>query len=152
MEQRARSIPVGWIVLLAVLAVATYVGLSRHHDGPSAAATPVAMFDPARGTAAERAESADVRTGILALTSPVDVSRLVRHFTISDDSLTVVVNRAAYEALGPGDQDRAFVDISTLWGRSYAAHHNGVQDHALTLDFVDDANQIVHHNMLYPPQ
>ncbi|MDB5094352.1 MAG: hypothetical protein JWO85_2453 [Candidatus Eremiobacteraeota bacterium] len=151
MEQRGRSV-VGWMVLLAVLAVATYVGLSRHHDGPSAAATPVAMFDASRGTEAERAESADVRTGILALTSPVDVSRLVRHFTIGDDVLTVVVNRAAYEALAPGDQDRAFADISTLWSRTYAGHHNGVQDRSLTLDFVDDANQIVHHDMLYPPQ
>ena len=103
MEQRARGV-VGWMVLLAVLAVATYVGLSRHHDDPGAAATPAAMFDPGRGTAAELAESADVRTGILALTSPVDVTRLVRHFTISDDSLSVVVNRTAYEALAPGDQ------------------------------------------------
>ncbi len=152
MEQRARSIPVGWIVLLAVLAVATYVGLSRHHDVPSAAATPVAMFDANRGTATDRAESADVRTGILALTSPIDVSRLVRRFTISDDSLTVVVNAAAYGALGPDEQDRAFVDVSRLWSRSYAAHHKGVLDHALTIDFVDDANQIVHHNMLFPQQ
>jgi hypothetical protein len=151
MEQRGRGV-VGWMILLAVLAVATYVGLSRHHDGPSAAATPVAMFDATRGTAADRAESGDVRTGILALRSPVDVSRLVRHLTISDDGLTVVVDRTAYEALAPGDQDRAFADVSTLWSRSYALHHHGVLDHSLTLDFVDDANQIVHHDMLYPPQ
>jgi hypothetical protein len=150
MEQRARSV-VGWMVLLAVLAVAAYVGLSRHHDGPSAAATPVAMFDANRGTAAERAESADVQTGILASTSPVDVSRLVRHFTISDDRLTVVVNQTAYGALGPGEQDRAFADISSVWSRSYASHHNGVLDRTLTLDFVDDANEIIHHAMLYPP-
>jgi len=140
------------MVLLAVLAVTAYVGLSRHHDEPSAAAAPVAMFDANRGTAAERAESADVRTGILALTSPVDVSRLVRHFTISDDTLTVVVNQAAYAALDPGEQDRAFADVSSLWSRTYAVHHHGVPDRSLTLDFVDDANQIVHHNMLYPAQ
>jgi hypothetical protein len=151
MEQRGRSV-VGWMVLLAVLAIAAYVGLSRHHDERTAAATPIALFDANRGTAAERAESTDVRTGILALTSPVDVSRLVRHFTISDDSLTVVVHQDAYRALGPGDQDRAFVDISSLWSRSYALHHNGVRDRALTLDFVDDSNQIVHHDMLYPAQ
>src|SRR5260370_42076426 len=110
------------------------------------------MFDANRGTPIERAESADVRTGILAMTSPVDVSRIVRHFTISDDSLTMVVNKAAYDALGPGAQDRAFADISSLWSRTYALHHNGVSDRSLTLDFVDDANQIIHHDMLYPPQ
>ncbi len=140
------------MVLLAVLAVTAYVGLSRHRDEPSAAAAPIAMFDANRGTAVERAESADVRTGILAVTSPVDVSRLVRHFTISDDSLTMVVNKAAYDALGPGAQDRAFADISSLWSRTYALHHNGVSDRSLTLDFVDDTNQIIHHDMLYPAQ
>src|ERR1700694_4748420 len=51
MEQRARCV-VGWMVLLAVLAGAAYVGLSRHHDERTAAATPVALFDANRGTAA----------------------------------------------------------------------------------------------------
>src|SRR5260370_24369315 len=54
MERRTRSL-VGWMVLLAVLAVTAYVGLSRHRDEPSAAAAPIAMFDANPGTPLERA-------------------------------------------------------------------------------------------------
>ena len=149
MDQRRRSAPYGWIGFLALLAVVAFIGFSRHQSVPTAANPAAPLYGPG-GSAQDRAESDDVQAGLRAMTTPVDVKPVVRSFAVRGDTLTVTVDGSGFAALVADDRQRVFDDTAALWSTTYRAHHAGKLDRSLTMDFVDGANELVHHRMLDP--
>ena len=149
MQQRGRSAPYGWIGFFALLAVVAFIGFSRHQSAPPVANATVPLYGPG-GSAQDRAESADVQTGLRATTAPVDANAIVRAFELRGDMLTVTVDGPAFAALVTDDRQRLFDETADLWSKAYRAHRGGKLDRSLTMDFVEGANELVHHRLLDP--
>lgn len=149
MQQRARSAPYGWIGFFVLLAVVAFIGLSRHHGGaPPASSAPLYG---AGGSAQDRAESAEIEAGLRAMKSPVDVAPLVRAIIVRGDVLTVTVDGPSFAALSDDDRQRVFDDTASVWSHAYRAQHAASSGTGLTMDFVDGANELVHHRLIDVP-
>ena len=144
-EQRARTLPYGWVGFFILLAVVAFIGLYRRQEPPPL--QPIV----ARGTSAsDRAESAQIVAGLAKISAPVDVRQLLRQVAVQDDTATVTVDERSYASLSADEQAGLFDAVAAAWSRAYRAQHRGALDRPISMDFIDTSKSVVHHRLIEP--